>query len=171
MTRRNVKKSRNQLFLEVWRAKMTLNLIKKPQKFVCQFKTWQSMCVWSLIFRKRSVQILWRMKHGPAVLKTSQNCKSVNNFCPWLSEKIENCSYFLEIKSTWTANFTGANYSHFKFFQTIMDRNFEKMKKKLNNEHHKLFVFAIINPEDSNTTARLFSSFVQPRLKTWDLES
>ena len=54
---------------------------------------------------------------------------------------------------------------------TIMDRNFEKMKKKLNNEHHKLFGFAIINPEDSNTTARLFSSFVQPRLKILSLKS
>ena len=53
-----------------------------------------------------------------------------------------------------------------KFFRQSWSLKVGKMKKKMKIAHHKHFLFVITDPEDGKTTARLFSSFVQPRLKT-----
>ena len=53
-----------------------------------------------------------------------------------------------------------------KIFRQSWSLKVGKMKKKMKIAHHKHFLFVITDPEDGKTTARLFSSFVQPRLKT-----
>ena len=53
-----------------------------------------------------------------------------------------------------------------KIFRQSWTLNTGKMKKKMKILHHKHFLFVITDLEEGKITARLFSSFVQPRLTT-----